>query len=118
MPPNSATSITIARIELALALLVACTRGKPPPAVDASPSAAAIASAPASTAPAELACESDADCVAVPSACCGAWPSNALHIAQVRKAVAESDAKRDCKKEKCASQVTHAACNQGRCVVW
>jgi hypothetical protein len=121
MQHNSATSITIVRTEIAVLALVSCVRDVPKPPPEASPDdvvrVAVAPQIPAIPAPDELSCTSDADCVAVPNGCCDALPSNALHIASVRKRVT-TDAPRDCRQVKCESHPTHAACNQGRCVVW
>ena len=63
-------------------------------------------------------CAADVDCVAVPSACCDAWPSNVASLERVRAAVAASDATRaECRDRVCAMRVPDAACDRGRCVV-
>lgn len=80
----------------------------------ASVAASAMAPSPASS----VACRADDDCVAIPSACCGSWPSNVASRAEVQRAVAASDAARDnCKNRVCAMRMQSAACERARCVV-
>ena len=97
-----------------------------PPAPTASASAAPSSSAPHAKLPttaaelpaAWLACQADADCVALPSACCGAWPSNTKSRAHVQAAMTAADAARgNCADRVCAMRVLDAACDHGRCVV-
>jgi hypothetical protein len=98
----------------------------PSETVSAAPSATARATSeslglPASAAaiPADwLACSSDAECVAIRSACCGAWPSNVAHRERVRKSVAVADAARDyCKNRVCAQRMETPACDHAHCVI-
>ncbi len=99
----------------------------PMPSASTPASAAASASsAPQHAAPktaaeipaAWLACARSADCVALDSACCGAWPSNVASLARVRAAMAASDAARgNCTGRVCAMRKADAVCESGRCVV-
>ena len=91
-----------------------------PPSSSAKPTSSSLG-LPASVAeiPGDwLACTTDAECVAIRSACCGAWPSNVAHRERVRKSVAVADAARDyCKNRMCAQRVETPACDHGKCVI-
>ena len=96
----------------------------PPPSASVPPPPSASAQPPplptsVSAIPAAwLACAKDSDCVAIPSACCGSWPSNVASRDRVHRAVTAADAARDnCKNRMCAMRMETAACESGRCVV-
>jgi len=62
------------------------------------------------------ACVSDQDCVAIPSACCGSWPSNVVSRDRVQHAVVAADLARDnCRNRVCARIVERPACEHGQC---
>jgi hypothetical protein len=81
------------------------------PVTEIAPSASTIPSASTST----TTCSTDADCVAVPTACCRSIPSNRASIEAVRK-VADGMTE-GCKTRVCAMRVDNAACVSGHCVV-
>jgi hypothetical protein len=139
--------MTPLRVATVACLLLACKRESPAtidarPTAEPAPSATEAPSATASEAPAPsaapsagaphphlpttasaipaawLACTKDADCVALPSKCCGAWPSNVGSRVQVERALAAADAARgNCPDRVCAMRLESAACERGRCVV-
>jgi hypothetical protein len=116
--------LSTARFGLAVVFVVACKTQVA--AVDAAPlpsASAPVVESPTPSASAThavsaafVACAHDTDCVALPSPCCDAWPSNLASREQVQKAIQSADGER-CKTRMCAMRMWNAACDHGACVV-